>query len=97
MMALLSKALSAINPPKAIRRSAERRRPYRTVAGQQDEAPDCRARRSARVFWSSCRLGAADRLVRGADVAMDEMVADGVYRLVSGRQSDDAASSRGSA
>ena len=65
MMALLSKALSAINPPKAIsvdqRSDADR---IETVAGQQNEADQIAERVGQRQYFGRhAALGAADRLV----------------------------------
>ena len=78
MMALLSKALSAINPPKAIcidqRSDADR---IETVAGQQDEADQIAERVGQREYFGRhAALGAADRLVLASPfcaltVAMD--------------------------
>ena len=64
MMALLSKALSAIKPPKATvdqRSDADR---IETVAGQQDEADQIAERVGQREYFGRhAALGAADRLV----------------------------------
>ena len=65
MMALLSKALSAINPPKVDsvdqRSDADR---IETVAGQQDEADQIAERVGQREYFGRhAALGAADRLV----------------------------------
>ena len=63
MMALLSKALSAINPPKAIDQRSDTDR-IETVAGQQDEANQIAERVGQREYFGRhAALGAADRLV----------------------------------
>ena len=64
VMALPSKALSAINPPKRLvdqRSDADR---IETVAGQQDEADQIAERVGQREYFGRhAALGAADRLV----------------------------------
>ena len=64
MMALLSKALSAINPPKAIPSIGSDADRIETVAGQRVEADQIAERVGQREYFGRhAALGAADRLV----------------------------------